>query len=143
MKLDTKNTFGSLDVRLVLDVLSGKVSRDYEYDIKLGEDFETVEGLIDGIAGGRVTQAGKVLLSELAEAGTEYHEAFHYVSQFLINNTEREELYNEWKKIKFSFPTKPVVQGRQVISILNSIIHNDNTNNFGTHRSPRGLKVKY
>jgi hypothetical protein len=41
MKLDTKNTFGSLDSGLVLDVLSGKVSRDYEYDIKLGEDFGT------------------------------------------------------------------------------------------------------
>jgi hypothetical protein len=42
MKLDTKNTFGSLDARLVLDVLSGKTSRDYECGIKLGEDFETV-----------------------------------------------------------------------------------------------------
>ena len=37
MKLDTKNAFGSLDARLVLDVLSGKVSRDYECGIKLGE----------------------------------------------------------------------------------------------------------
>ena len=42
MKLDTKNAFDSLDARLVLDVLSGKVSRDYECGIKLGEDFETV-----------------------------------------------------------------------------------------------------
>jgi hypothetical protein len=41
MKLDTKNAFGSLDARLVLDVLSGKASRDYECGIKLGEDFET------------------------------------------------------------------------------------------------------
>ena len=41
MKLDTKNAFCSLDVRLVLDVLSGKASRDYECGIKLGEDFET------------------------------------------------------------------------------------------------------
>jgi hypothetical protein len=41
VKVDIKNTFGFLDVRLVLDVLSGKVSRDYEYDIKLGEDFGT------------------------------------------------------------------------------------------------------
>jgi hypothetical protein len=41
MKLDTQNAFGSLDARLVLDVLSGKVSRDYECGIKSGEDFET------------------------------------------------------------------------------------------------------
>ncbi len=34
MKLDTKNAFGSLDARLVLDVLSGKASRDYECGIK-------------------------------------------------------------------------------------------------------------
>ncbi len=42
MNLDTKNVFGSLDTRLVLDVLSGKVSRDYECVIKSGDDFETV-----------------------------------------------------------------------------------------------------
>jgi hypothetical protein len=43
MKLDTKNSFGSLDARLVLDtVLSGKASCDYKCGIKLGEDFETV-----------------------------------------------------------------------------------------------------
>jgi hypothetical protein len=42
MKLDTKNDFGSLDVRLVLDVLSGKASRDYECGINLWEAFETV-----------------------------------------------------------------------------------------------------
>jgi hypothetical protein len=41
MKFDIKNTFGSLDARLVLDVLSGKASRDYECGIKSGEDFET------------------------------------------------------------------------------------------------------
>jgi hypothetical protein len=41
MKVDTKNVFGSLVIRLVLDVLSGKASRDYECGIKLGEDFET------------------------------------------------------------------------------------------------------
>jgi hypothetical protein len=48
MKLDTKNTFGSLDDRLVLDVLSGKSSCDYECGIKSGEDFEaTVHELRD------------------------------------------------------------------------------------------------
>jgi hypothetical protein len=33
--------FDSLDARLVLDVLSGKVSRDYVCGIKSGEDYET------------------------------------------------------------------------------------------------------
>jgi hypothetical protein len=42
MKIDAKNAFGSLDARLVLDVLSGKVSSDYECVIQLGENFETV-----------------------------------------------------------------------------------------------------
>jgi acetolactate synthase-1/2/3 large subunit len=30
---------------------------------------------------------------------------------------------NEWKKIKFSYPNKPVLQGRQVISALNELIY--------------------
>lgn len=37
---------------------------------------------------------------------------------------------NEWKKIKFSYPSKKVVQGRQVISQLNNIIQNDTENNY-------------
>jgi hypothetical protein len=42
MQLDIKNAFGSLCARLVLDVLSGKVSRDYSCVIKVDEAFETV-----------------------------------------------------------------------------------------------------
>ena len=41
MKFDVKNTFGSLCAILVLDVLSGKTSRDYACGIKVDEDFET------------------------------------------------------------------------------------------------------
>ena len=41
MKLDISNAFGSLCARLVLDVLSGKASRDYACGIKVDEDFET------------------------------------------------------------------------------------------------------
>jgi len=41
IKIDISNVFGSLCVRLVLDVLSDKVSRDYECGIKVDEDFET------------------------------------------------------------------------------------------------------
>ncbi len=42
MKLDISNAFGSLCDRLVLDVLSGMVSRDYASAIKVHEDFEKV-----------------------------------------------------------------------------------------------------
>ena len=41
MNLDISNSFGSLCARLVLDVRSGKVSRDYASGIKVDEDFET------------------------------------------------------------------------------------------------------
>jgi hypothetical protein len=41
VKLDISNAFGSLCARLVLDVLSGKVSRDYTCVIKIDEEFET------------------------------------------------------------------------------------------------------
>ena len=41
VKLDISNSFGSLCSRLVLDVLSGKVSRDYACGIKVDEEFET------------------------------------------------------------------------------------------------------
>jgi hypothetical protein len=42
MQLDIQNAFGSLCARLVLDVLSGKSSRDYSCGIKVDEVFETV-----------------------------------------------------------------------------------------------------
>ena len=41
VKLDISKAFGSLYARLVLDVLSGKVSHDYDCDIKIDEEFET------------------------------------------------------------------------------------------------------
>ena len=41
VKLDISNAFGSLCARLVLDVLSGKASRDYACGIKVDEEFET------------------------------------------------------------------------------------------------------
>ncbi len=47
MQLDVKNAFGCLCARLVLDVLSGKASRDYACGIKIDEEFETVYELIN------------------------------------------------------------------------------------------------
>ena len=43
VKLDISNVFGSLYARLVLDVPSGKVFRDFACVIKVDEDFETVD----------------------------------------------------------------------------------------------------
>jgi acetolactate synthase-1/2/3 large subunit len=37
---------------------------------------------------------------------------------------------SEWKKIKFSFPVKKVIQGRQVLSELNRLIQGDIKNNY-------------
>jgi acetolactate synthase-1/2/3 large subunit len=37
---------------------------------------------------------------------------------------------NDWKNINFSYPKKTVLQGRQVISLLNNIIQNDDVHNY-------------
>jgi hypothetical protein len=54
--------------------------------------------LIKGIADGQLTKYGDILLSSLAEEGTEYHEAYHYVSLFLISPEERNLLYANYRK---------------------------------------------
>ena len=41
VNLDVTDAFGALCARLVLDVLSGKASRDYACGINVDEDFET------------------------------------------------------------------------------------------------------
>jgi hypothetical protein len=65
----------------------------------LNVSVEIINGkLIDGIADGQLTSDGRILLSSLAEEGTEYHEAFHRVSQFLLTPSQKEELYNEYRK---------------------------------------------
>jgi hypothetical protein len=61
------------------------------------EQYKRNEGLIDGIADGSLLEKGTIVLSNLGIAGTEFHEGFHYVSQFLTTKQEREELYNEWR----------------------------------------------
>ena len=51
-KLDISNAFGSLCARLVLDVLSGKASRDYACGVKVDEDFETAVHKLRAYFGG-------------------------------------------------------------------------------------------
>lgn len=57
-------------------------------------DFNRVVGLIESRAFGEFKDAA-VLISELAEVGTTYHEAFHVVSQLFMTKEERDVLYNE------------------------------------------------
>ncbi len=60
-------------------------------------NFDIVNGLILGKAWGRVEEASRILISDVAEVGTTFHEAFHYVTQFFLTDTQRAELYNEWR----------------------------------------------
>ena len=60
-------------------------------------EYKRVKGLIAQGVIGRVTRKGSILISELATEGTVYHEAWHYVSQFLLNKSELSGLYSEWK----------------------------------------------
>ena len=54
-----------------------------------------VEGLIDGKSWGRLVRGSHVLLSNVAEHGTVYHEAFHVIDEIFLTTEERNSLYNE------------------------------------------------
>jgi len=56
---------------------------------------EVIDGLIQNKAWGKVLISGKVLLSEVAQAGTAYHEGWHVYSQFFITASDRTALYEE------------------------------------------------
>ena len=68
---------------------------------KLGmtdEEVTKVIGLVDNKAFGRMTTDGNILLSDLMEVGTEYHEAFHRVWNFYITPKEKQDVLEEFKK---------------------------------------------
>ncbi len=54
-----------------------------------------IQGLIEGESLGRMISNSQILLSDLAVEGVGYHEAFHWVSQVLLTEKERETIYNE------------------------------------------------
>lgn len=54
-----------------------------------------IEGLIEGKSFGRFLSSGKVLLSNRANSGTLYHEAFHVTTQLYLTPKELEGLYTE------------------------------------------------
>jgi hypothetical protein len=70
---------------------------------KLGITPEVAEGLIK-LAGFKgdyfgYFKNGAITLSDVLEEGTEYHEAFHLVSQMYLSRTERDSLYDEARKV--------------------------------------------
>lgn len=68
---------------------------------KLGDDqvVQWVSTLVDGKAFGQFTKDGTILLSELFEHGTEYHEAFHRVWQTFLTPKERNAIVKELNNV--------------------------------------------
>ena len=64
--------------------------------------FEVTKGLVDGIAWGKFVQNG-VILSEAAEIGTIYHEAFEVVAGLFLNRRQWNDLVREFRSRKGSF----------------------------------------
>jgi hypothetical protein len=65
-------------------------------------DFSTVQGLVDGVAWGKFVKNG-IILSEAAEVGTVYHEAFEAVAAMFLNKRQWNELTREFKSRKGSY----------------------------------------
>lgn len=61
-------------------------------------DFYLVHHLWKSGRWGTFTKAGKVLIDPLAQEGTIYHEAWHVASQLFMDVSERNALYNEYRK---------------------------------------------
>lgn len=59
------------------------------------ENFEVINGLIEEKNFGAFTEAGKILLSNVAEEGTIYHEAFHKAFNLYFNPKQRNRLLND------------------------------------------------
>ena len=69
---------------------------------KLGITPEITQSVVDVTEAGhavvgRVTE-DSILLSELAPEGTEYHEAWHRVSQLLISDKQRKKIYDRYRR---------------------------------------------
>ena len=59
-----------------------------------------VQGLIQGRDFGYFTKTGEILLSNEAQRGTIFHEAFHGIAYKFLSKEERVELYNEVRSIR-------------------------------------------
>lgn len=66
-----------------------------KFEKNYGVNFELVSGLINSYSWGRVTEAGNILLSDVAPLGTSHHEEFHLVSQHILSPDELDDLYKD------------------------------------------------
>ena len=62
-----------------------------------GIEIDIVKGLIDNDAFGLVSEAGDLLISDRAPIGTDYHEEFHLVSQHILDRSQLNDIYSEWR----------------------------------------------
>lgn len=65
-------------------------------------DFSVVQGLVDGIAWGKFVD-NAIILSESAEVGTVYHEAFEAVAAMFLNKRQWNEIVREFRSRKGSY----------------------------------------
>ena len=109
--LDGKNRKGKVDdgANMEIDVDNASTFTINPTDAKtwlkdkLGISPEITSSVIDitdagNAVVGRVTK-DSILLSEFAPVGTEYHEAWHRVSQLLISEKERNKIYYRYRRI--------------------------------------------
>ena len=64
-----------------------------------GINVERLTGIIANDAYGMFLQSGKVLLSDEAPVGTDYHEEFHIVEDLYLTTDEKNKIYNQWRKL--------------------------------------------
>lgn len=84
-----------------LHIKGNKMAAEKWLKEKLGDDqvIQWVSTLVDGRTFGQFQKDGTILLSELFEKGTEYHEAFHRVWQTFLSPKERKSILAELNNV--------------------------------------------
>tara|TARA_A100001515_G_scaffold71744_1_gene57129 strand:- start:14115 stop:28475 length:14361 start_codon:yes stop_codon:yes gene_type:complete len=114
--------FDDEEINLVVEqVYSGEQILDLAVEESKGvtqEEIDTINKMlpwnkVEFVAGfiksktpnviGQVKGFGRTVVSELAVGGTTYHEGFHQVSYFLLNDKTRKQMYDEVRNNKGSF----------------------------------------
>jgi len=90
--------------KLIKDGAYNKINTNKEQEwlvSKLGlvkeKDLSIVKGLVENRVFGKVLEDGKILLSDIAQEGTGYHEAFHRVVGMYLTEQEANSLFNEFR----------------------------------------------
>jgi len=92
-RISTKTSYTKADVEKEKSYLKEKLGMT-------DSEIEVVAGLISGKAMGRFLADGRILLSDIMEVGTAYHEAFHRIFQLYLTKKEQQDLINEFKSQK-------------------------------------------